>query len=249
MIVSKASLQLSALAKKDTTVPQLENIKVESDGTVVAANRNTVIAMSPVPDEAKRNLPTRESEPCEGMIPRDLAQRAMTAIGRDRMFGGRLEFADVSKERGDIKFKVVDEKNKTATLEDEEPRGEWVPWRQIITEHGKTIGTFILNRSRLHILLDILDRAAPDSGGETPVYLEFTEDNYLVIRARNYITGQDVFGVMMSYKGAQLEQSEWEEGIRAGKTISTRERRREPRRTPRTREVGSSRTPRRSRRR
>jgi hypothetical protein len=196
-------------------IPMLDNIKIESDGTVVSASRNIIIAISPVAPEAKKNLPIEESPQCSATIPSELANKVIQAIGNDTSFGGRLEYADISKENGKVLFTVKDEHNKTVRIEGDEARGTWVPWRDYTSGYESVTGTFILHRQRLQMLLSILDKVIPAKGSETPVYLEFTKDNNVIVRGKNYITGQYVYGIMMSYKGEWLAQSEWEDGIRS----------------------------------
>jgi len=218
MIISKAALQSVHLSKRDASIPQLEMIHIDPDGTVVAASRNTTIAISPPPAEATKNLPVSDTGSCGHVnIFKDDAVELINAIGTDRTFGGRLEYADVSVSNGRLRFEVVDETGRHTTKDAPNPgNGVWINWMDLIRNHGKTIGKFILNRARLHALLDVLDRITPETGGETPLYLEFTEDNYVIIRAKNYVTGQNVFGLILSYAGAELEQSKWETEIRTG---------------------------------
>jgi hypothetical protein len=191
----------------------LDNIRIESDGTVVSASRNIFIAVSPVDPEAKKNLPLNETPKCAATIPSELVNKVIQAIGTDNSFGGRLEFADIQNHSGKIEFTIKDDKNKTVTISGDEAKGSWVPWRDMIRHNGGTTGTFILNRQRLQSLLAVLDRVVPAKGSETPVYLEFTSDNNVIVRGKNYITGQYVYGVMLSYKGEWLARTEWEDNI------------------------------------
>ena len=224
MIISKASLQAVALSKRDSVIPQLDNIRVERDGTTVSASRNITLAISPVVKEAKKNLPLTETESCSASIPSDIANKVIQAIGTDTAFGGRLEYADLQNNDGKLEFIIKDSRNKTMVISGDEPSGDWIPWRDIIKHNAKTTGKFILNRQRLQMLLGVLDRVIPAKGSETPVYLEFTSDNNVIIRGKNYVTGQHVYGVMLSYSGEDLPETEWEQTIRYPKTSSPAKR-------------------------
>lgn len=221
MILSKASLQISALSKRDTAIPGLDCISIEPDGTAVAASKNVVLAISPPVEDAITNIPVEDTGRNSGVIHQDLVKKVITAIGSDSAFGGRLEYCDMSGDGSRVIFSVHDGRN-PGTIRGRKEHDGWVPWKKIFSGRHGDGKQVILNRSRLKILLDVLDKIAPENGGETPVYLEFTTEGDVLLRAKNYITGQRILGVMTNYKGKWQEDTEWERRILAGETRRTK---------------------------
>jgi hypothetical protein len=73
----------------------------------------------------------------------------------------------------------------------------------------------VLNRKRLISLLEALDRICPDSSGEFPVFLEFTNAGDVLMKAQGH-HGQRVLGFMKAYQGGEgawMEPDAWERGM------------------------------------
>lgn len=238
MIISKAALGVAVVAAKDSAVPMLGYVRFETDGSIIAAARNMIVVVGPVPEEVRKEVPLyrRETPVSAGFcITGETVKKVSTAIGVDKLFGGRLEFADVTApdSQGRCIFTLHDGRREQKIEARARIEKEWVPWRDIVKEalSGRR-GTLavegertILNRVRLRMMLDVIDKAAPDrGGGESPAYLEFTGKDDIIVRSVNYVTGQRVIGVMTSYKGGVgvwLKESDWERRLYA---VAKRER-------------------------
>jgi hypothetical protein len=214
MILSKSSLLISSLARKDASIPGLDCIRLEKDGTAIAASKNIVLAIEGVNTEATKNLPFENTAPLEVTITTETAQRIASAIGSDSTFGGRLEYTDVYDKGVKLCFNVCDDKNRKSTIEGTKVHYPWINWRAIF-RHGarRDNKKVIINRARLDILLSVLKQIAPDKGGESPLYIEFTEDNYLIVRSVNYVTGQRIIAIVTNYFGTWPEYNAWELSI------------------------------------
>jgi len=67
----------------------------------------------------------------------------------------------------------------------------------------------------LNILLT-MEKVCPDTSGESPIYLDFTKDNSIIIKGYSNQTGQRVIAIMTSYKdieGKWLNADSWEKKL------------------------------------
>lgn len=224
MIVSKSSLQAVHVTAKDKDIPALDNVRMERDGTMVGAAGNVVVAVAPVDPKVAAQVPLQNSGAGEATIAADTVRKALKLLG-DKMFGGLLEHCDISVRGEDIVFTFTDGKRRH-TMDGRAYRHPYIPWQTILSramrnrQPGQRV---VLNRARLHLLLDTLEKVCPDSSGQSPVYLEFTTDGDIVCRARNAINGQRVVATMKNYalKGsAWLEEGEWERSLYAETTVN-----------------------------
>jgi hypothetical protein len=217
MIVSRSNLLVNKIIAKDKDIPALNNVRLECDGTSVGAARNIVIAVSPVVQEIKDKYPIKESEKCAATINAEHIKKALSLLPVDKTFSGLLEHVDVSKgEVGQVKLKFTDGK-RTSSINCKEYKHEYVPWKEIIKRTVKSgiKNSIVLNRARLKLLLETIEKIIPDTGGDSPIMIEFTNDNDLLVRAINSNNGQRVLATMTNYKGntAQLKFTEWEKEI------------------------------------
>jgi hypothetical protein len=213
MVVSKSALKVSALSKHDKSIPGLDSISIENDGTVVAGARNIFVAVQGVEEKVTKNIPISDSGPSEAVISSEFARKVCDSIENDKVFKGKLEFADVRVVDDKVEFTLHDGRRESI-VRGAKSGEEWVPWRSVFHNAGQPYPQVaILNRARLKVLLDVLDKIAPESGDETPVYLQFTDAHNIVLRAKNYNTGQRVLGIMTNYFGKFPEDSEWEKEI------------------------------------
>jgi len=213
MILSKSALQSCSLSKRDQSVPGLDNIRIESDGTVISAARNIVLAIEGVSDELTKNIPIDNSGPVTTTISSDFARKVCDSIENDKVFKGKLEYTDISVSESKVAF-VLHDGRRESTVRGNNTGDSWLPWRTIFRNAGKPLPqTAILNRARLKLLLDVLDKVSPESGDETPVYLEFTENFNILLRAKNYKTWQHVLGIMTNYQGKFPTYTDWEKSI------------------------------------
>jgi hypothetical protein len=95
-----------------------------------------------------------------------------------------------------------------------EPFSDWkTAIRRVRSQGGPKI---CLNRRDLIDLLQALEEACPDKGGENPVYIEINpEGKGLIMRCVNRETGQRAIGGMYAYQtgGHWLPSDPWEAGV------------------------------------
>jgi hypothetical protein len=223
MIFSKASLQVIGISKKDLNVPMLDCIRLEKNGTVVGVAKNVIVAVEGLSEKIVHNVPLSSEGGSGCTISAETIKHILSSI-KDVAFGGILEYVNVKVEGNKVAFEYRDGKRSSAVTASSYP-GKWVKWKEMFKSAfmKKQEVKVILNRSRLKMLLDLLDKTAPDNGGESAVYLEFTTDNNLVLRAKNYVTGQWTYAVMTSYKmGLDIwpQETEFERDIKkSGKVL------------------------------
>ena len=219
MILSKQSLQAVTIAAKDKQIQGLDNLHVTATGSSIAANRNCVVACSPVPADIKKELPVSDSGSCPAVtFSTETARQIIGAIPTDSMFKGRLEFFDL-KELSDheIQFTTHDGKRKK-TIEARKYNGKYIPFAEIISRvlsKREKAARCILNRSRLKLLLEVMDKICGDvSSGEAPAFMEFCACGDIIVRGVNQKTGQRAMAVMTAYEaGEWLEPDSWEKEL------------------------------------
>lgn len=222
MILSKQNLLIAGIAKNDKAIPVLGNIHITSDGTTIASDSKILIAVSPVTEEMKENIPLEEvgkKESCT--IALDTVNEILKNLPKDTLFKGLLEHANLNKES---KRFVIHDGKQTKTLGIKFYHRPYINFKKIFGSIGNKIlrgktsysKRIVLNRKRLKDLLDVIDKVCPDTTGQSPIYLDFTEDNNILIRGVNYKTKQRVLALMSSYKGIEgkfLEPDIWEENL------------------------------------
>ena len=239
MIVSKSSLLAVQVTAKDKDIPALDNVRLEADGTMVGAAGNVVVAVSPVNPKVAAQVPLDDSGPGAATISAETVRKALKLLTADKTFGGLLEHCDIDVDDDNALFTFTDGKRKH-TMKGRLYPYDYIPWRAIIEQAlgSKEPTRVILNRARLRLLLETVEKICPDSTGQHPVYLEFTDYGDVICRARNPVTGQRVVATMKNYafgSSAWLKEDEWEERL-AGKKkkVAKRERRRPAKRLRRS---------------
>lgn len=222
MIISKSSLQVLLVTKNDK-IPVLNNIHIREDGTTVGSNGKTILAVSPVGAEARATLKDRIGDD-ELSVPvtvaEETAKDVLKNIPKDTQFKGLLEHCNVKidpeSERG-VEFTMTDGK-RPKVIKGKRWMRDYIQYEDVFARVAATRKEvkIVLNRRRLMSLLDAIDKACPDSTGNSPVFIEFSDQNDIVVRCINYTNGQKVMGVMQSYKGAEgqwIEETEWERSL------------------------------------
>ena len=232
MIVSKANLQVVHTTKVDKAIPAIDNVHIAGDGSTVGVGGKMMLVVSPVSEEIKLKLKNVVAEKGAGgiSVSSDTVRSILKSIPPDRQFKGLLEHCNIEPtEGGEALITMSDGKRKKHITGKLYPRG-FLPWEtmmkdamQSCEDNGKSVKEgnnaiggnmrLVLNLKRLTLLLTTIEKVAPDTSGDNPVWIEFTKSNYIVIRGLNMITGQRVVGVMSPYEGAEgkwLELDEWE---------------------------------------
>jgi hypothetical protein len=135
-------------------------------------------------------------------------KEVLKGIPRDTQFNGLLEYADVAvNESNHVNFTTNDGQRERHIACREYARA-YIPYQHLLgkalVSAAKTKGPrVVLNRKRLEQLLKTLDSITPDPSGESPVFIEFTGDNDVILRTVNPKTGQKALALMTSYKAAE----------------------------------------------
>jgi len=177
------------------------------------------LMVSPVLDETKDRLKNvvKEEGADELVISSDTVKTILKDIPNDRQFSGLLEHCNIEKLGPDCRIRLTDGKRKRSFTGKCYPRS-YLPFRKIVgpalasseRESGKRI---VINLKRFIQLLSTIDKICPDTTGESPVWIDFTESGQIVLRGVNNINGQRCIGIMSAYQGIEgrwLEPDAWE---------------------------------------
>lgn len=220
MIVSKANLQTVHATKVDSNIPALDNVHIAEDGSTVAVGGKMMIVVSPVKQELKNKLVNVVQEKGYGSmsVNADTVRKIIRSIPADRKYSGLLEHCNVERIGSrTCCFTMTDGKREQSIVGKVYPR-EFLPYRTLVqnavetSEVGKGM-RLVMNLKRLLLLLQTIEKVAPDTSGDSPIWVEFTEKNYIIIRALNMITGQRCIGIMSPYGGTEgkwLNVDDWE---------------------------------------
>lgn len=202
MILSKSNLKAIAITVIDKAIPVLNNLHITRDGTTIATNGKVMMAVSPVLPQIKERVPLKEKGkiPREGVtISSETIKEVLKTVPKDSMFNGLLEHTEFK----DGVFTINDGK-RTTSIESKLYERKYVNYRKVFRSAAKSEGKkIVINRKRLYQALKAIDDICPDSSGESPVFIEFTDNDDILLRAQNYKTGQHVMAVMNTYTGVE----------------------------------------------
>ncbi len=211
MIYSRSNLAAALITAKQP--PILNNVHM-AEGTTVAFDGKLLVAVSPVNERVKKEVPLPESEAGTLTVSAETIKEVLKNMPTDKRFHGLLEHCDVTSAG---KFALTDGK-RSRSITGKVFAKDFLDYKSVFQKaKSSPVATrVVLNRHRLKQMLDFLDKACPDGSNEAPVYLEFSEDRDVIARAQNPINGQRAIGYLTSYKaeeGQWLEPDEWERGI------------------------------------
>lgn len=225
MIISKQNLLVVHTTKVDSAIPALDNVHIAEDGSTVGVGGKMLLAVSPVDGKIKEKLANILDEEGEGgiTISSETAKGILKRFGTaDKKFDGILDHCNIEKIGGtDCRVTQTDGKRKDR-FTGKVYRREFVPYKNVIRPAMVSVTgesdskKIVLNLKRLLLLLQTIEKIAPDSSGDSPVWIEFTDNDYIVIRGINMINGQRALGIMSSYTGVEgkwLEPNEWERSL------------------------------------
>lgn len=225
MLVSRANLEVVKVTSNDAFDQGLFGVRFEADGSSVAGNTRMLVAVGPVvakvyfPDSVADDFMISESE---GLImPKDSVVRALRLLERGPK-NQHLQHVKLSQMVDDnrVGFTSLNAKGDPTTnaaLPVHQPFPDWRAQIRDVRGPEEGVTRVCLNRKDLILLLETLERACPDKGKISPVFLEIGADGKgIVARCRNLVTGQDAIGVMMTYKlgdGKWMPLSRWEKVV------------------------------------
>lgn len=183
--------------------PILHNVHFV-EGMTVAFDGKVLLVISPVEESRKKDIPLKEGETGPMTLSAETIREVLKNMPPDKQFGGLLEHADLSAEGT---FKLTDGK-RSRSISGKIYKKDFIDYKGVLRKAraAKVAVRVVLNRKRLRNLLDVIDKACPDSSGEAPVFLEFTDENDIFVRAVHPINGQRALGYMTSYK---LDEGKW----------------------------------------
>jgi len=223
MIISKQNLLPVALTKPDKNIPVLDCLRIENDGSSIGGNGKSFIVVSPVPENLKVKVgKIYGNEKSESVtVTSETVKEVLKNIPSDSKYGGLLEHTEViSKEGNAVDFVLYDGARKRNISGKVNP-ALYPPYRKLFQralDNKKSI-QLVVNSKRFLPLIETLIKCSNDSGDFSPMYIEFTEENDIVIRMINPKTEQRCIGIMWSNKGPEakwLEESTFEKGLKNG---------------------------------
>ena len=224
MILSKANLTISSMTKADKNIPALDTLHIREDGTTVAANGSALVAVSPVNRDIKSKVPLDESEMLgSSTVYSDTVKEVIKNMPKDSMFGGVLEHCDFKNVGGE--FTLTDGKRTRKISGKIFPR-EYIDYKAIFERaHSERSAVRVaVNLKRLRAMLESIDSAVCDTSTDAAVFIEFTDANTILLRARNERTEQNILCVMTAYNGANAawqDYNEWEKSLLEKKIVTT----------------------------
>ena len=201
MILSKKNLLVVECISVDKQIPVLNNIHIAEDGSTVASSGRGLIAVSPVPDKIRKSVPVDDSGVDGGTYASETIKQVLKNLPRDVQFGGLLEFVDLKNGT----FTLTDGKRKHELIGKPYDR-KYIDYQDVIQKAFENISSgsrVVLNLKRLIALLQTVEKICGDSVAETPIYIEFTKENDVIIMGESSKTGQQVIALMNSYKGIE----------------------------------------------
>lgn len=226
MILGKNNLLAVAMSNPDKDIPVLDCLFIERDGTTVAGSRKAILCVSPIDEEIKEGVQLRENKCNSVSVSSETIKDVLKIIPRDLKYGGLLEHVDIRETDKGIIFTTTDGKRQKQ-IAGKIVDHRYTNYREIIkraltTRESKQI---VLNRKRLLSLLDTMEKICPDSSGKSLIYIEFTENNDIVLRCENRKSRQRAIGVMWSYTGVEgkwMDLDDWENGFIDNEDMSLR---------------------------
>jgi hypothetical protein len=225
MILSKGNFQVLNITREDKGTPALNVIYLDPDGTTTSLSRSALVTVSPVTKETKAKTKHLTETPLNEMIilSGDTAAEIIKNIPKDTMFKGTLEHIDVSGEG----VATIHDGKQVKTIKGKVMNVKPMPYKEILKNslNKKSPVRSVVNLARLKLLLETMERFCNEATGEIPVYVEFADDFSIILRAENPRYGQRIISVMTSYKGSEgnwLQESEWENKLKAGQVIESK---------------------------
>lgn len=215
MIVSKANLKVVSVAKPDAGIPILNNVHFEEDGSSVASNSKSIVVCGPVHKEVMDKVVVEDSGQCELSITADTVKEVLKNVPVDKQFGGLLEHVDLDDEGT---FRLSDGKRKRRIVGQKYDR-KYLDYKKTVREiaAADTKARVVVNLARFITALETVKDCLGDAGGGQKVFIEFTEDNDILIRCRSARTGQRVVCTTTTYKeDTWLKKDKWEKHLLEG---------------------------------
>ena len=220
MIVSRSNLQAVHVTRADAGVPMLDNVMIAADGSTCGTSGRSIVIISPVKKEIKEKLKTilkNTSSDKDILISADTAREILKTLMSDRKYGGLLEHCNIEAVGSEeVKITLTDGK-RSKTIHGRRYTRPYLPYQHVVRkafDGAKENSVRVaVNMKRMLHLLETIQKICPDSAGESPLFMEFSNDGEIIIRAVNFVNTQRAIGIMTAYQGAEgkwLDYDEWE---------------------------------------
>lgn len=211
MRIHKSNLSSVDLVSADKTMPLLNNLRIEKDGTTAVCNREAVLVVSPY-----GSVREKVSDSFAGVtVAAGTAQEVLKSLPRGTGYDELLDAVDVTREDdGRVVFRYSDGVRRRA-IEAREFTQPYVRYKEIIRKRLSTKKSIklVVNRKRMADVFKTLNKVAPDPSGEFPVFLEFSEDA-VIIRCIHPKTQQRIICVVnQAYTSKWMDENEWERSL------------------------------------
>lgn len=216
MIVSKSALQVVNATAEDNQIKVLDNVHIEEDGSVIASNRESVVVVTPIRSDIREKLPLKENDSEAVTISSDTIKELIRFIGVDKQYNGLLEHCDIVKEDENVKMTCYDSMKRPRVIQARAFPGAYFPYLELIKRiYAKKMPIQIkVNRVRFANLLMTIEKVCGDNSDFAPLYIEFSEDGDMIVRAESKRTGQKVIAVSRGLTNKNwLEPEAWEKKL------------------------------------
>lgn len=219
MIVSKNALQVVHTTAAEKGIPILDNVHIDSDGSVVGSNRESVVVVSPLDEKFKKELVIQEEISEELSLSGETIRDIIKFIGTDKKFKGLLDHTDIKRVDNYTGQAVCHDGKRSKVIQTKVYPHPYYDYKSLIQNvfEKRSKVRLVLNRKRFLNLLQTINKICGDSGDFSAIFLEFTENNDLIVRAENNVSKQRVIGVSRGFKTDKwMRLSKWEEELTGG---------------------------------
>ena len=205
MKIHKSALASAQVVRVDKDMPLLNNVHFTEDGDTVASNRRALIMCEGVDKD-----PDMEAVTVNAVT----IQEVLKALPAERKrFGNLLDVVEMREEDG-ITFFEFSDGVRERKIEAKTYTHGYVKYKEILERvYARKGKGLVVNRARLGVVLKALEKIAPDTSGEFPLFIEFTDEE-MILRCVHPVTGKMIVCVMwLSTAEEWLEDSRWEKKV------------------------------------
>lgn len=215
MIYTKGNFEVVRVASKDAGDRGLHGVQFNADGSTVATNGATLLSVGPAVGARWPHGVCDQMEPGSPggpgvLLEPSLIEKVLAALSKQK----GLQGAAMSRVKDPARFgfTVANAKLDPTTVAGLPKVDRFPDWASVVRKvRGQATMKVCVNRKDLIQVLQAMEAAAPDKGGQNPVFMEVGPEG-LVARCKNYETGQHCVGSVGAYNtgGQWLTPDEWE---------------------------------------
>lgn len=210
VIYSKNNLQVVQLSADKNKFDIASLVSLNPDGSSAAVNDNSLILVSPSQKKIRNAFILKEGEKQKEnfLFNSKQVKNILSSIPTDKQFKGLLEQVLIEKENElTVKASVTDGIS-TNTIKIKINKRKFIDYKEVLSNiyKSKSKSKICLNRKKLLKILSIMEKTAPDSTGEAPVFLEEKEGGEILLRCYDPKFKQISTAVMNQYT---LTDKDW----------------------------------------